>query len=142
MAEKKAYPLRINAEILSAAQRRADDELRSHPSEISEKLKQQLDERLTEAGVDVIDARISHLAYAPEIAHAMLQRQQANAVIAARTRIVAGAVGMVEMALAELQKNGVVQLDEERKAAMVSNLLVVLCGDRSTQPIVNAGTLY
>ena len=116
--------------------------LRSHPVEISERLKQQLDERLTEAGVDVIDARISHLAYAPEIAHAMLQRQQANAVIAARTRIVAGAVGMVEMALAELQKNGVVQLDEERKAAMVSNLLVVLCGDRSTQPIVNAGTLY
>ena len=116
--------------------------LRSHPVEISEKLKQQLDERLTEAGVDVIDARISHLAYAPEIASAMLQRQQANAVIAARTRIVAGAVGMVEMALQELQKNGVVQLDEERKAAMVSNLLVVLCGDRSTQPIVNAGTLY
>ena len=142
MAEKKAYPLRINAEILSAAQRWADDELRSHPVEISERLKQQLDERLTEAGVDVIDARISHLAYAPEIAHAMLQRQQANAVIAARTRIVAGAVGMVEMALAELQKNGVVQLDEERTAAMVSNLLVVLCGDRSTQPIVNAGTLY
>ena len=116
--------------------------LRSHPVEISEQLKEHLDERLTEAGVDVIDARISHLAYAPEIAHAMLQRQQANAVIAARTRIVAGAVGMVEMALAELQKNGVVQLDEERKAAMVSNLLVVLCGDRSTQPIVNAGTLY
>ena len=116
--------------------------LRSHPAEISAQLKEQLDERLTEAGVDVIDARISHLAYAPEIAHAMLQRQQANAVIAARTRIVAGAVGMVEMALAELQKNGVVQLDEERKAAMVSNLLVVLCGDRSTQPIVNAGTLY
>ncbi len=116
--------------------------LRSHPTEISEKLKQQLDERLTEAGVDVIDARISHLAYAPEIASAMLQRQQANAVIAARTRIVAGAVGMVEMALQELQKNGVVHLDEERKAAMVSNLLVVLCGDRSTQPIVNAGTLY
>ncbi|TYT25471.1 SPFH domain-containing protein [Luteimonas viscosa] len=116
--------------------------LRSHPVEISDRLKEQLDERLTAAGVDVVDARISHLAYAPEIAHAMLQRQQANAVIAARTRIVAGAVGMVEMALAELQKNGVVQLDEERKAAMVSNLLVVLCGDRSTQPIVNAGTLY
>nr|WP_202845600.1 SPFH domain-containing protein [Luteimonas saliphila] len=116
--------------------------LRSHPVEISDRLKEQLDERLTAAGVDVVDARISHLAYAPEIAHAMLQRQQANAVIAARTRIVAGAVGMVEMALAELQKNGVVKLDEERKAAMVSNLLVVLCGDRSTQPIVNAGTLY
>jgi len=116
--------------------------LRSHANEISLHLKQQLDERLNTAGVDVLEARISHLAYAPEIASAMLQRQQANAVIAARTRIVAGAVGMVEMALAELQKSGVVQLDEERKAAMVSNLLVVLCGDRSTQPIVNAGTLY
>ncbi|MCF7221101.1 SPFH domain-containing protein [Marilutibacter chinensis] len=116
--------------------------LRSHPNEISDRLKEHLDERLTAAGVDVLEARISHLAYAPEIAHAMLQRQQANAVIAARTRIVAGAVGMVEMALAELQKNGVVDLDEERRAAMVSNLLVVLCGDRSTQPIVNAGTLY
>ena len=116
--------------------------LRSHANEISVHLKQQLDERLNTAGVDVREARISHLAYAPEIASAMLQRQQANAVIAARTRIVAGAVGMVEMALEELQKNGVVQLDEERKAAMVSNLLVVLCGDRSTQPIVNAGTLY
>ena len=116
--------------------------LRSHPVEISEHLKQQLDERLTTAGVDVIDARISHLAYAPEIAGAMLQRQQAAAVIAARTRIVAGAVGMVEMALAELQKNNIVQLDEERKAAMVSNLLVVLCSDRATQPIVNTGSLY
>jgi len=116
--------------------------LRSHPVEISDRLKEQLDERLTAAGVDVVDARISHLAYAPEIAHAMLQRQQANAIIAARTRIVAGAVGMVEMALAELEKSGTVQLDEERRAAMVSNLLVVLCGDRSTQPIVNAGTLY
>jgi len=116
--------------------------LRSHPVEISERLKEQLDERLTAAGVDVVDARISHLAYAPEIAHAMLQRQQANAVIAARTRIVAGAVGMVEMALSELQKSGVVTLDEERKAAMVSNLLVVLCGDRGTQPIVNTGSLY
>ena len=92
--------------------------------------------------MQVIDARISHLAYAPEIAHAMLQRQQANAVIAARTRIVAGAVGMVEMALEELQKNDVVRLDEERKAAMVSNLLVVLCSDRATQPIVNTGSLY
>lgn len=116
--------------------------LRSHALEISQHLKDELAERLANAGVEVIDARISHLAYAPEIAQAMLQRQQANAVIAARTRIVAGAVGMVEMALAELQKNGVVHLDEERKAQMVSNLLVVLCGDRSTQPIVNAGTLY
>ncbi|AXA84244.1 hypothetical protein DCD74_05625 [Lysobacter oculi] len=116
--------------------------LRSHASEISAHLEKELAERLNDAGVSVLDARISHLAYAPEIAQAMLQRQQANAIIAARTRIVAGAVGMVEMALAELQKNGVVHLDEERKAAMVSNLLVVLCGERATQPIVNAGTLY
>ncbi|MCF7751999.1 SPFH domain-containing protein [Bacillus subtilis subsp. subtilis] len=116
--------------------------LRSHAAEISQHLKDELAERLADAGVQVLDARISHLAYAPEIAQAMLQRQQANAVIAARTRIVAGAVGMVEMALAELQKNGVVQLDEERKANMVSNLLVVLCSDRGTQPVVNAGSLY
>ena len=116
--------------------------LRSHANEISEHLEKELSERLADAGVQVLNARISHLAYAPEIAQAMLKRQQANAIIAARTRIVAGAVGMVEMALAELQKNGVVQLDEERKAQMVSNLLVVLCGERSTQPIVNAGTLY
>jgi regulator of protease activity HflC (stomatin/prohibitin superfamily) len=116
--------------------------LRSHAAEVSKHLLDELQDRLADAGIQVLDARISHLAYAPEIAHAMLQRQQANAIIAARTRIVAGAVGMVEMALNELQKNGVVQLDEERKAAMVSNLLVVLCGDRSTQPIVNAGTLY
>ncbi|NLW98018.1 MAG: SPFH domain-containing protein [Xanthomonadaceae bacterium] len=119
-----------------------DISLRSHPAEISDRLKEHLDERLTAAGVEVLEARISHLAYAPEIAQAMLQRQQANAVIAARTRIVAGAVGMVEMALAELEKNGTVRLDEERRAAMVSNLLVVLCGDRSTQPVVNAGSLY
>ncbi|CAH0063481.1 SPFH domain-containing protein [Stenotrophomonas sp. GD03819] len=116
--------------------------LRSHASEISQHLKNELAERLADAGVQVIDARISHLAYAAEIAQAMLQRQQANAVIAARTRIVAGAVGMVEMALAELHKNGVVELDEERKAHMVSNLLTVLCSDRGTQPIVNAGSLY
>ncbi len=116
--------------------------LRSHAAEVSQHLRDELAERLADAGVQVLDARISHLAYAPEIAQAMLQRQQANAIIAARTRIVAGAVGMVEMALAELQKNGVVELDEERKAQMVSNLLVVLCGERATQPIVNAGTLY
>ena len=116
--------------------------LRSHPQEISDHLQAQIAERLGTAGVEVIEARISHLAYAPEIAQVMLQRQQANAVIAARTRIVAGAVGMVEMALAELQKNQVVELDEERKAQMVSNLLVVLCGERSTQPIVNTGSLY
>ena len=116
--------------------------LRSHATEVGHHLQKELQERLADAGVTVLDARISHLAYAPEIAQAMLQRQQANAIIAARTRIVAGAVGMVEMALAELQKNGVVQLDEERKAQMVSNLLVVLCSERGTQPVVNAGTLY
>ncbi len=116
--------------------------LRSHAAEVSKHLMEELQERLADAGVQVLDSRISHLAYAPEIAQAMLQRQQANAIIAARTRIVHGAVGMVEMALAELQKNGVVHLDEERKAQMVSNLLVVLCGERSTQPIVNAGSLY
>jgi regulator of protease activity HflC (stomatin/prohibitin superfamily) len=116
--------------------------LRSHAAEISQHLKNELAERLADAGVQVLDARISHLAYAPEIAQAMLQRQQASAVIAARTQIVAGAVGMVEMALLELQKNAVVQLDEERKAQMVGNLLTVLCSDRGTQPIVNAGSLY
>ncbi|MCL1634114.1 SPFH domain-containing protein [Luteimonas sp. SX5] len=116
--------------------------LRSHPVEISQHLKDQLDERLADAGVTVIDARISHLAYAPEIAQAMLQRQQANAVVAARTRIVFGAVSMVEMALEQLKEKGVVELDEERRAAMVSNLLVVLCSDRPTQPIVNTGSLY
>lgn len=116
--------------------------LRSHPQEISHHLQEQIAERLGKAGVRVIEARISHLAYAPEIAQAMLQRQQANAVIAARTRIVAGAVGMVEMALSELEKHGTVRLDEERKAQMVSNLLVVLCGDRGPQPVVNAGGLY
>jgi len=116
--------------------------LRSHAAEISQHLKNELAERLADAGVQIIDARISHLAYAPEIAQAMLQRQQANAVIAARTRIVAGAVGMVEMALHELQKSGVVVLDEERKAQMVGNLLTVLCSDRGTQPVVNTGSLY
>ena len=116
--------------------------LRSHPNEISQHLKEQLDERLSTAGVNIIDARISHLAYSPEIAQAMLQRQQANAVVAARTRIVYGAVSMVEMALEELKKAGVVELDEERKANMVSNLLVVLCSDRATQPVVNTGSLY
>ncbi len=116
--------------------------LRSHAAEVSKHLMEELQERLMDAGVQVLDSRISHLAYAPEIAQAMLQRQQANAIIAARTRIVAGAVGMVEMALEALQKNGVVHLDEERKAQMVGNLLVVLCGERSTQPVINAGTLY
>lgn len=116
--------------------------LRSHAAEVSKHLMEELQDRLADAGVKVLDSRISHLAYAPEIAQAMLQRQQANAIIAARTRIVAGAVGMVEMALEALEKNGVVHLDEERKAQMVSNLLVVLCSERSTQPIVNTGSIY
>jgi len=116
--------------------------LRSHPAEISERMRTEIQERLTEAGINVIEARISHLAYAPEIAQAMLQRQQAGAIIAARTRIVEGAVGMVEMALDALKEKGVVDLDEERRAAMVSNLLVVLCSDRATQPVVNTGSIY
>ena len=116
--------------------------LRSHPAEIAQALREEIQDRLEQAGVTVIEARISHLAYAPEIANAMLRRQQASAIIAARTQIVAGAVGMVEMALDQLKENNVVELDEERKAAMVSNLLVVLCGEESTKPIVNAGSLY
>jgi regulator of protease activity HflC (stomatin/prohibitin superfamily) len=116
--------------------------LRGHTAAIAEHLRKEIQERLAKAGVEVIEARISHLAYAPEIAAAMLQRQQAGAIIAARQRIVEGAVGMVEMALAMLSEKHVLELDEERKAAMVSNLLVVLCGDRSTQPVVNAGTLH
>lgn len=116
--------------------------LRSHGDVINTHLRDEIQERLGKAGVKVIEARISHLAYAQEIAQAMLQRQQAGAIIAARTRIVEGAVSMVEMALEQLSKRGVVQLDEERKAAMVSNLLVVLCGERGTQPVVNTGTIY
>ena len=116
--------------------------LRSHPNEISQHLKEQLDERLTTAGVNVIDARISHLAYAPEIAGAMLRRQQAEAIIDARARIVDGAVGMVKMALDGLQEHDVVHLDDERRAAMVSNLLVVLCSESETTPVVNTGSLY
>lgn len=116
--------------------------LSANAGEISEKLTVEIQERLAKAGVEVIESRISHLAYAPEIASAMLQRQQANAIIAARQKIVEGAVGMVEMALDDLAKRDVVDLDDERKAQMVSNLLVVLCADRSPQPIVNTGTLY
>ena len=116
--------------------------LRGHTAVVAEHLKKEIQDRLARAGVEVIEARISHLAYAPEIAASMLQRQQAGAIIAARTRIVEGAVGMVEMALELLSRRDIVELDNERKAAMVSNLLVVLCGERSTQPIVNAGTIY
>ena len=119
-----------------------DISLRGNTPDICEQLKHDIQERLEKAGVEVIEARISHLAYAPEIAAAMLQRQQAQAVVAARTTIVEGAVGMVEMALEHLAKDKIIELDEERKAAMVSNLLVVLCSDRHTQPVINTGTIY
>jgi hypothetical protein len=118
------------------------ESLRGSTAKIAEHLKQEIQERLSKAGVEAMEARISHLAYAPEIAAAMLQRQQAGAIIAARQRIVEGAVGMVEMALDMLSAKNVVELDNERKAQMVSNLLVVLCGERGTQPVVNAGTIY
>ena len=116
--------------------------LRSDPAEIAQALREEIQDRLEEAGVNVIEARISHLAYAPEIANAMLRRQQASAVIAARTQIVAGAVGMVKMALDELNAEQVVDLDEERKAAMVGNLLTVLCSEEAAQPVLNTGSLY
>jgi len=122
-----------------------DDEkpsLRGHTETIAEELCRELERALGAAGVEVVEAQISHLAYSPEIAQAMLQRQQAGAIIAARSRIVEGAVGMVEMALVLLSKHKIVELDEERKAQMVSNLLVVLCGERGTQPVVNTGTIY
>ena len=116
--------------------------LRGSVDVVAEELAQEVAQRVTIAGVEIVEVRISHLAYAPEIAQAMLRRQQANAVVAARSRIVEGSVGMVEMALARLDEHGIVELDEERKAAMVSNLLVVLCADQPASPVVNAGTLY
>jgi len=115
--------------------------LSGNTMQVSDGLKTEISNRLEKAGVEVIEARISHLAYAPEIAAAMLQRQQASAVVAARTKIVEGAVGMVNLAIKHMAEDGVIDLDEERKAAMVSNLMVVLCGDRSVQPVVNTGTL-
>ncbi|MDQ7048634.1 MAG: SPFH domain-containing protein [Enterobacterales bacterium] len=120
----------------------AEISLRSHPTEISKALRAEVQDRLEKAGVHVIESRISHLAYAPEIASAMLKRQQAMAIIAARKTIVEGAVGMVGMALDKLSEQKIVELDDERKAAMVSNLLVVLCSDESASPVVNAGSLY
>ncbi len=124
------------------AHNRGEISLSQHTAEISERLRGEVQERLATAGVNVVEARISHLAYAAEIAAAMLQRQQAAAVVAARAQIVDGAVGMVEQALNMLSEKDVVHLDDERKAAMVSNLLAVLCSDRHTQPVVNTGTLY
>lgn len=116
--------------------------LRSDPVEIAAALKKEIQDRLEKAGVNVIEARISHLAYAPEIANAMLRRQQASAIISARKQIVLGAVSMVDMALAQLKQDAIVELDDERKAAMVSNLLVVLCGEENAQPVLNTGSLY
>ena len=124
------------------AHREAEISLSTNPLEVATALQAAVRDRLEKAGIEVIEARISHLAYAPEIASAMLRRQQAAAIIAARQRIVEGAVGMVENALALISEKGIVTLDDERKAAMVSNLLVVLCSDRDAQPIVNTGTLY
>jgi regulator of protease activity HflC (stomatin/prohibitin superfamily) len=116
--------------------------LRGNTIAVADHMKKEIQDRLAKAGVEVLEARISHLAYAPEIAQAMLQRQQAGAIIAARQRIVEGAVGMVQMALDMLSQRDILELDNERKAAMVSNLLVVLCGERSTQPVINTGTIY
>ena len=116
--------------------------MRGSTNEICDQLRIDIQERLNKAGMEVIEARISHLAYAPEIAAAMLQRQQAHAVVAARTKIVEGAVGMVQLALDRLSKEQVIELDEDRRATMVSNLLVVLCSDKHTQPIINAGSMY
>jgi regulator of protease activity HflC (stomatin/prohibitin superfamily) len=133
-AVAQTYPYDSHAETEQA--------LSTHVAEVSKSLQAAIQDRLAKAGVEVIEARISHLAYSPEIAQAMLQRQQATAIIAARFKIVEGAVGMVENALELLGQKGIVTLDEERKAQMVSNLLVVLCSERSAQPIVNAGTIY
>ena len=119
-----------------------EESLSMHTDQVSAALQSAIQDRLARAGVQVIEARVSHLAYSPEIAQAMLQRQQASAIIAARAQIVDGAVGMVENALVALATKGVVQLDEERKAQMVSNLLVVLCSEHETQPVLNTGTLY
>jgi regulator of protease activity HflC (stomatin/prohibitin superfamily) len=124
------------------AHEEAQMSLRGNTVEVAEHMKKEIQERLARAGVEVMEARISHLAYAPEIAQAMLQRQQAGAIIAARQRIVEGAVGMVEMALDLLSRREILEFDNERKAAMVSNLLVVLCGERATQPVINTGTIY
>lgn len=131
----RSYPYDVSSE--------GDEQsLRGSSSEIAEVLKNELQSRTGLAGIEILEARISHLAYAPEIAAAMLQRQQASAIIAARKMIVDGAVGMVEMALTKLAENNVVVLDDERKAQMVSNLLVVLCGNKDAQPIVNSGSIY
>ena len=142
------FPLRVVAYIKNKKKIRATSEqgdeksLRGSSQEIAQIMCRELQEKVENAGIQILEVRITHLAYAPEIASAMLQRQQAAAIIDARQKIVEGAVGMVEMALDKLNENDIVELDEERKAAMVSNLLVVLCGNKDAQPIVNSGSLY
>lgn len=138
----RTYPYDISNHSGENDESKNEKSLRGSSQEVAQKLKEDIQSRVEIAGLEVIEARITHLAYAPEIAAAMLQRQQASAIIDARQMIVEGAVGMVEMALNKLNENDVVTLDEERKAAMVSNLLVVLCGNKDAQPIVNSGSLY
>ena len=139
----KIYPYDVSPNVDTTGDGRADDgSLRGSTSLVADRIRKLIQEKVDDAGLEIIEARITYLAYAPEIAAVMLQRQQASAVIDARKMIVDGAVGMVEMALKQLEENGTVDLDDERKAAMVSNLLVVLCGNRDAQPIVNSGSLY
>lgn len=139
----RVYPYDVSDNIDTTGDGHADDgSLRGSSTVVAERIRENLQERVKIAGIEILDTRITYLAYAPEIAAAMLQRQQASAVIDARKMIVDGAVGMVEMALERLNENGIVELDEERKAAMVSNLLVVLCGNKDAQPVVNSGSLY
>jgi regulator of protease activity HflC (stomatin/prohibitin superfamily) len=125
-----------------ASEEEGEKSLRGSSQEVAQDLQKELQSKVEAAGLEILEARITHLSYAPEIAAAMLQRQQASAIIAARQMIVEGAVGMVEMALKQLSENKIVELDDERKAAMVSNLLVVLCGNKDAQPIVNSGSIY
>ncbi len=146
---KEFVHVQIEAAIRTVGARYAYDDieeneitLRAHPEVVNKELREELNNRLDVAGIEVDEVGLTHLAYAPEIAGAMLRRQQAEAVIAARTKLVMGAVSMVEMALVKLNEDGIVELDDERKAAMVSNLMVVLCGDKEAHPVVNAGTLY
>ena len=152
VTERKGILLRLDPAVHDALARWASDELRSTNAQIefllrralaeAERLSAELTDRVTSAGVHVIETRLTRLSYAPEIAQAMLRQQQASAVVGARQRIVEGAVGMVKLALERLEDEGVVELDEERKAAMVSNLLVVLCSEQATQQVVNTGSLY
>ena len=139
----RIYPYDVAPNVDTTGDGIADEgSLRGSSDTVANRIKDEIQERVNEAGIEIVEARITHLAYAPEIAAVMLQRQQASAIIDARKMIVDGAVGMVEMALERLNENNVVQLDEERKAAMVSNLLVVLCGNKDAQPIVNSGSIY